>query len=88
MRILKFTLNNLDLQTIDVPAGAELMTVQMQEGQPRLWALCDENAPVRPRRIAMYGTGHPINKHPGIYIATFQVDCGALVFHAFDEVVA
>ena len=86
MIILKWDLRIDDLQIIDIPLGAELLTVQTQGGQPRLWAACDENAPLRPRRIAMYGTGHPINGHPGIYIATFQVDSGALVFHAFEEV--
>lgn len=86
MIILKWDLRIDDLQIIDIPLGAELLTVQTQGGQPRLWAACDENAPLRPRRIAMYGTEHPINEHPGIYIATFQVDSGALVFHAFEEV--
>ncbi len=86
MRIWKWDLRTEDLQIIYMPLGAEILTVQTQCGQPQLWALCDENAPVRPRRIAMYGTGNPINKHPGIYIATFQVDSGALVFHAFEEV--
>ena len=86
MRIWKWDLRIDDLQIIDMPLGAEILTVQTQGGQPRLWAACDETAPLRPRRIAMYGTGEPINDRPGIYIATFQVDSGALVFHAFEEV--
>ncbi len=86
MRIWKWDLRIDDLQIIDMPLGADILTVQTQGGQPRLWAVCDENAPLRPRRIAMYGTGHLINEHPGIYIATFQVDSGALVFHVFEQV--
>ena len=84
MRIWKWDLQITDLQTIEIPAGAEIQTVQMQGGQPRIWAACDEKAPIRPRRIAIYGTGHPINDHPGVYIATFQA--GDFVFHVFEEV--
>ena len=87
MRIWKFDLRIDDLQIVEMPLGAQLLTVQEQGGWPRLWALCDESAPIRPRRIAMYGTGRPINEHPGIYIATFQIECGELVFHAFEELV-
>ena len=86
MRIWKWDLRIDDLQIVDMPLGAQLLTVQTQGGQPRLWAWCDESAPIRPRRIAMYGTGCPINEHPGIYIATFQIESGELVFHAFEEV--
>lgn len=82
MRIWKWDLRIDDLQIIDMPLGAEILTVQTQGGQPRLWAACDETAPLRPRRIAMHETGHPINEHPGIYIATFQA--GEFVLHVFE----
>lgn len=84
MRIWKWKLAATDVQTIEVPAGAKLLDVQAQGGLPNLWALCDENAPSTPRRIAIYGTGNPMPDEPGEYIATFQMHGGALVFHAFE----
>ena len=82
MRIWKWDLQVTDLQTVNVPIGAKLLTVQTQNSLPRLWALCNEQAPPRTRRIAMYGTGNTIESYPGTYIATFQV--GEFVFHVFE----
>ena len=88
MRIWKWQLNLTDEQTVMMPTGAKLLDVQMQGettgGACCLWAMCDENAPKEPRRIAIYGTGNLMPDEPGEYIATFQVHGGALVFHAFE----
>lgn len=68
MRIWKWKLAVTDVQTIEVPAGAKLLDVQMQGGSPSLWVLCDENALSTPRRIAIYGTGtdgSPAEKQSG-----------------------
>lgn len=71
-------------QTIEMPQGAQILTVQMQNGEPQLWALCDPDAPKENRHIAIYGTGHQVKKNPGVYIETFQMLSGKLVFHAFE----
>ena len=84
MRIWKWMLNMTDVQAVEMPDSAKLLTVQLQGGMPQLWALCDENAPKEPRRIAIYGTGNQMPDEPGEYIATFQLHGGALVFHAFE----
>ncbi len=84
MKIWKWTLLLTDVQTVKLPAGAKLLTVQTQYDAPQLWALCDEEADKEPRRIGIYGTGNPMPDEPGEYIATFQVDRAGLVFHAFE----
>lgn len=85
MRIWKWTLAVTDVQTIELPVGAGILTVQMQGGEPQLWALCDENATAKDKRhIAIYGTGNLMPDEPGEYLATFQMHGGALVFHAFE----
>jgi hypothetical protein len=85
--IYKYPLELVDLQTLELPAGAELLTVQMQDGRPCLWAEVATSAPARPRTIAIYGTGNPIPGDAEIeYIGTFQMHGGALVFHAFEVV--
>ena len=84
MRIWKWTLDLTDVQTVEVPAGAKLLSAQVQHDEPQLWALCDENAPKEPRKIALYGTGNPIPDDPGEYIATFQLYEENIVLHAFE----
>ena len=85
MQIWKLTLAVQDVQRLELPAGAGILTVQIQGGEPQLWALCDENAITKePRHIAIYGTGNPMPDEAGDYIATFQMLGGAAVFHAFE----
>jgi hypothetical protein len=71
------------MQTIDMPQGAEILTVQVQRFEPQLWALVDPAAAVVPMTFAVYGTRHPVSDEPQRYVGTFQVSGGALVFHVF-----
>ena len=88
MRIWKWPLVLTDRQTLMLPAASKILTVQMQYVSPQLWALCDarlaEFYGKTPRHIAIYGTGNPMPDDPGEYIATFQMEGGALVWHAFE----
>lgn len=84
MKIWKFKLDITDEQTVEMPAGARILSVQMQQGDCCLWALCNENAAYERRHIAIYGTGNPMPDDPGAYLATFQLHSGATVFHAFE----
>lgn len=86
MRIWKYPLEVTDQQTVKMPPGAQLLTIQVQKGQCCLWAMVDETKqPTEARNIAIYGTGNPnVPDDPGTYIASFQMEGGALVFHAFE----
>lgn len=85
MRIWKFAIKPAFPQTIELPKGATILTVQMQGDFPQLWALCDETSTIKEKRyITIYGTGTPMPDDPGKYIATFQMHDGAVVFHAFE----
>ncbi len=81
--IFKYPLCMIDDQLVSMPAGAEILTVQMQSDVPCLWARVDPNMPKVGRVIHINGTGHNLS-HEGAYIGTFQMAHGALVFHAFD----
>lgn len=82
-QIWKYKLANLETQIIDMPAGAKILDVQIQNGTPAMWALVDPDATEPPRRFALYGTGWDMPDDPGEYVATFQMPNG-LVFHVFD----
>lgn len=88
MRILKYTLPVADVQTLFLPPGATYLTVQMQHGQPQLWALVDPGEGAgQARVIRIYGTGHPIaDDLTLLYIATVQDD--GLVWHVFEDLTA
>jgi len=71
--------------SIQMPIGAQVLDVQLQNGLAQMWALVDPTAEMTTRQFATYGTGHPINAddHTELnYVGTFQ--CGILVFHLFE----
>jgi hypothetical protein len=83
-RIWKFPVRVTDLQTIGMPLGAKILSIDVQKEIVCIWALCDEKAEIAKRTIRIYGTGHAIYSDPGTFIGTFQMNGGNLVFHAFD----
>lgn len=82
MKIFKYKLELADEQLVSLPKGAELLTVQVQNNQPCLWALVDEKATLKTNTVLIYGTGHQVDKR-GKYLGTFQLGNGSLVFHVF-----
>jgi len=83
MKIWKWTLQITDLQQIEMPIGAEILSVQVQHGLPQVWALVKESNETEKRTFITCGTGNPIPENIGRYLGTYQCDNGALVFHVF-----
>lgn len=90
MKIFKYELQLADDQQVELPHGAEILSVQFQKDQQgheilQLWALVDEYEKIMvPRLIRMYGTGHYMAGHPGKFLGTVQEAGGALIWHIFD----
>ena len=85
MVIWKWTLGSVDWQTIHMPEGAKILNVRVQQGYPRLWALCNPDNHTVPRTLRTYPTGAPTpEENPGEYIGTYTLAQDALVFHVFD----
>lgn len=85
--IWKFPLTVTDYQTLTMPEGAEILSVQDQDGALCLWALVDPQAPMVERLIEVFGTGHPIPTNMGIsrnYLASVQQ--GRFVWHVFERI--
>lgn len=69
-----------------MPEGAEVLSVQVQPGQPQVWAVVDPEAPLMPRTFFWRGTGHAMGAAEGCrYVGTIQVASGDLVFHLFEQ---
>lgn len=86
MQIWKYAINPDETQ-LDIPRSATLLSVQVQHGSVQLWALVDPGRPTEGRRVVVYRTGHPIPDDLNLrFIATFQLEGGKLIFHAFELV--
>lgn len=84
--IWKYKLETTDEQQILMPVAAEILTVQIQDGEPHLWVMVDDSTIEKEKRyIEIFGTGNPIiSNGPRKYIGTYQLRGGALVFHVFE----
>ena len=84
-RIWKYPLELFDRQSLSMPAGAQPLSVQVQDGALFLWAYVDPSRAADPRQVRIIGTGRPIEYNPGRYVGTVQMEGGALVWHVFVE---
>ena len=85
MKIWKYKLETTDTQYIEMPVNAKILSVQVQDGEPCLWCLVDDDNYLVPREIEIIGTGYSIaNNFKGIYIGTYQLFEGRGDFHVFD----
>jgi hypothetical protein len=72
---------------IDMPAGAEVLSVQVQGDSVCLWAMVDTEAAAEVRRFRMFGTGHPLPRDAAgrlRFVGTVQD--GWYVGHLFEDV--
>lgn len=68
--------------THEMPAGAQILTVQEQDGVPMLWALVDPDLPMEGRVFVVVQTGERFDGYGLRYIGTFQTN---FVYHAFEQ---
>lgn len=91
LAVWKFDAPIEDKLAIELPERAKILSVQAQgDGAPKIWALCETspNCPKEERHFIWVGTGHghPPSFWKGLeYVATVQLQKGALVFHLFEE---
>lgn len=96
--IYKYPLKVTDFQEIELPEGAEILSVQTQilgsgkrlfvsdRQELCLWAMVDPDNPLVPRRIRIFGTGNPMEyEHELKFIGTCQMHNGALIWHVFEN---
>ena len=70
---------------IEMPEGADVLTVQMQGKTMCLWAIVDPEAPKVPRMFNVCGTGNSMLEHvQRRYIGTIQMHGGQYIFHIFE----
>jgi hypothetical protein len=86
--IWRYPVEVIDEQVVTVPAGAKILTIATQGETPCLWVELTLPGKVwddgEHRTIRIFGTGHPMPDDPGVYIGSFMLKGGVLVFHAYD----
>ena len=81
-KVFKYPVPVNDYFFLDIPRGAKILTVQVQNGEPQIWALVNPENPIKTRNFCLAGTGDSINERNLIHIGTFQIR--SLVWHLFE----
>jgi len=82
-RIYKYPIPVDDRIVIKMPEGAFVMSVQMQKSEPQIWVLCNPDKPLKERIFYLFGTGMEVSQE-FVYLGTFQMLGGSLVYHLFE----
>lgn len=69
---------------VEMPGGAEIISVQTQGNRPMVWAIVDPSKPIEKRRVFMIATGKPMPEEARKFIGTLQLNDGNLIFHFFE----
>lgn len=81
--IHKFVLEFNSRQSVSMPVGSIILSIQVQKGVICLWAMVDkEETEKEDRYFRIYGTGEEVTQSEGRFLATVQLD--HFVFHIFE----
>jgi len=84
-KIYKYPIPIEDKITLTLPVNSDILTVQIQKGEPVVYALVGTVLKMeRDRKLELYSTGMEVPENR-IYIGTFQMLNGALVYHLFEN---
>lgn len=88
--IYKYQTPFQDFFTLEMPVGAEILTVQQDEktNWGCIWALVDTDNEKEERTFELFGTGNEIHVDMGVdrkYIGTYQYQRGNFVGHIFER---
>ena len=87
-QIWKFKLP-FDSTKIDMPFGADILTVQVQNEQAYIWAMVNPLNSLKPRYFQTFSTGENIKSNAdnkNQYIGTYQLEDGLFVYHVFERI--
>jgi hypothetical protein len=81
--VWKYPLEITGVQTLRLPGGARVLSVVDQNETLTLYAWVDSEAPLRPRKIYVYGTGHFCPPTGAAFLGTVLLRGGSLAWHVF-----
>lgn len=81
--VWKFPLALAQTQDVLMPAGARILSIQVQDEMLCAWALVNPEADRERRYFLIVGIGHEMPKGRYTYLATVQMD--SFVWHVFER---
>lgn len=72
-------------QIINMPIGAQILTIQIKKDIPYLFALVESKAPIESRRFIIVNTGTPCKITHEKFIGSFPLYRGSVVWHLFED---
>jgi len=94
--IYKYPIKNEEVQTLMLPKGAEILSIQVQSGSVVLYAIVNPDAEKEKRVFRCYITGDSVDygrndfdnelKYVGTYMLFNQQFVGHFVGHLFEEI--
>lgn len=83
-RIIKYRLDPVKCQTIEVPEGSEAICVHEQDGYACVWFMRPPGTRLlEPRTVVCLSTGEPLEPSTYKYIGTAHIHKGRTVVHVF-----
>jgi len=86
--IYKYELQITSAQNIEMPIGAQILSVGDQENRVFVWALIDDEADNEKRHFELITTGsiiEPVDVGKRAFIGTFQFSNVGFVGHVFER---
>lgn len=81
--IHKYELQINDTIQVETDYVERWLSVDVQRGQPVIWAEVDTDKPKQTHTLCIRGTGHPMTGSECSFLGTILLDDGSLVFHVF-----
>jgi hypothetical protein len=70
---------------MELPSDLEILGVNVQKGNPRLYGICNSVAPIKVKRtFRIYGNLEPVEDCSHTYIGTFIVTANDIAMHLFE----
>lgn len=72
---------------LDLPSDAEILSVKLQRGLPKMWVMLNPSKPKVRRKFRSFPTGFEFSFYINLkFIDTFVLEPENLVFHVFEEI--
>lgn len=87
MKVFKYEIIHAKF-TLELPEFTEILTIQMQQSKPFIWALVKPQAPLVKRTFVVIATGEDLpvlDDGIYIYVGTFQ-QADIFVWHVFEVI--
>jgi len=82
-KIYKYDVAIVECQLIPMPLGAKILSIALQNGEVKIWAMVNpEEGVLVPRHILLVGTGQRVEDDAQTFLGT--VNMGAFVWHFFE----